>query len=53
MRIGDAEVSSHHSNFIVNKGRATAKDMLELMKEVQMRVKDKFGIVLETELEII
>lgn len=53
MRIGDAEVSPQHSNFIVNRGKATAKDMLELIKEVQGRVKDKFGITLETELEII
>jgi len=53
MRIGDAEVSPQHSNFIVNRGKATAKDMLELIKEVRRKVKDKFGITLETELEII
>jgi len=53
MRIGDAEVSSHHANFIINKGKATAKDIIRLIEEVRRIVKEKFGITLETELEII
>jgi len=53
MRVGDAQVSLQHANFIINRGKATAKDMISLMREVQERVKDKFGITLETELEII
>jgi len=53
MRIGDAQVSLQHANFIINRGKATAKDVISLMEEVQEKVKNKFGITLETELEII
>jgi len=53
MRIGDAEVSSHHANFIINKGKATAEDIIRLIEGVQKKVKEKFGIIMETELEII
>jgi len=53
LRIGDAQVSFQHANFIINKGNATAQDMLELIRRVKERVKDRFGISLEPELEII
>ena len=49
--IGDAEVSTKHAGFIVNKGKATAKDVLELVKQIQKSVKEKFNQ--EIELEII
>jgi len=53
LRVGDAQVSFQHANFIINKGNATAQDMLELIRRVKERVKDRFGISLEPELEII
>ncbi len=53
LRIGDAEVSTKHSGFIINKGNATSSDILKLISEVQMIVKDKTGFILETEPEII
>jgi len=53
LRAGDAQVSFQHTNFIINKGNATAQDMLELIRRVKERVEDRFGISLEPELEII
>ena len=52
-RIGAAEVSLKHANFIVNKGDATAKDIEELITEVQETVKRKTGIELEREVQIV
>jgi UDP-N-acetylmuramate dehydrogenase len=52
-RVGDAEVSSKHAGFIVNRGQATARDVLALVSFIQQRVKEKFGVDLETEFLII
>ncbi len=52
-RIGGAEVSRKHAGFIVNTDHATAKDYIGLIQHVQAAVKDKFGVELETEVEII
>ena len=51
--VGDAEVSTKHSGFIINKGDATAADVLNLIKLVQQRVKSKFDVELYTEVRII
>lgn len=51
--IGGAQVSEKHSGFIVNKNQATGKDILDLIKEVQRRVQEKFGVLLEVEQRII
>ena len=53
IRIGDAQVSEKHANFIVNRGNATAADILRLMALIQQRVLEKTGRVLETEVQII
>lgn len=47
--IGGARVSEKHCGFIINTGRATAADIAEVIQEVKERVKDKFGVELETE----
>ncbi|MEK7789328.1 MAG: UDP-N-acetylenolpyruvoylglucosamine reductase, partial [Planctomycetota bacterium] len=52
-RIGGAEVSPKHANFIVNTGNATASDVLRLIKHVQEEVKRKLGYMLETEITVI
>ncbi len=52
-RVGDAEVSEKHANFIVNKGNAKADDVLELIRIVQQDIKNKYGLVLEKEIKII
>lgn len=48
-RVGDAEVSAVHANFIVNRGRATAADVLELVRRVRARVKAARGVDLQPE----
>ena len=50
--IGDAEVSPKHGNFIVNRGKAKAKDIEALIKVVQEKVMVKTGITLKPEIEI-
>ncbi len=51
--VGGAEVSTLHSGFIINKGNATATDILELIALVQNRVYDEFGVELKPEVRII
>lgn len=53
LSVGGALVSPKHAGFIVNNGGATSEDILNLIKLVQMRVKDEFGVDLETEVRII
>lgn len=50
-RIGDAQVSEKHVNFIVNDGHARAEDFLALTEEIQKLVKEKYGISLHMEVE--
>ena len=51
-RIGDAQVSEKHANFIVNLGKATARDILELVERVREGVQREKGIFLEMEIQI-
>lgn len=53
MRIGGAEISPKHANFIVNLGGASADDVLALMAEMRKRVFERFGIELEPEVRVI
>jgi UDP-N-acetylenolpyruvoylglucosamine reductase len=48
-RVGDAEVSTVHANFIVNRGRATSADIVALMRRVRERAKSVRGVDLEPE----
>ncbi len=48
-RVGDAEVSSVHANFIVNRGAATGADVLELVRRVRAGVRAAHGVDLEPE----
>lgn len=54
-RIGGAEISKLHGNFIVNvdRGNTTATDVLELIEHVKETVQQKFSISLKTEVEIV
>jgi UDP-N-acetylmuramate dehydrogenase len=52
-RIGGAEVSTVHANFIVNKGEATARDIEELIELVQVTVKRDANVALECEVRIV
>lgn len=53
LRIGDAEVSRQHGNYIINRGHAQASDVLKLVNIVKRTVKAKTGISLETEVKIL
>ena len=52
LQIGDAKISDEHANFIINLGKATSDDVLELIKIVKKEVKEKFSIDLEEEIKI-
>ena len=51
-REGGAAVSTMHGNFIINEGSATAADVRQLIERIQLEVKRRFNIVLETEVEM-
>lgn len=52
-RVGDARVSEVHGNFIVNEGAATADQVLELISRIQATAREKRGIELDTEVQIV
>jgi UDP-N-acetylmuramate dehydrogenase len=53
MSVGGAQISLKHANFIVNKGKATASDVLDLIALIQARAEKEKGISLEPEVVII
>jgi len=52
-RVGDAQVSEKHANFVVNLGQASAADVIALIKRVGRTVEEQTGITLELELKIV
>ncbi len=52
-RIGGAEISSVHANFIINLGEATANDIGKLIALAQATVQEKFGVLLDLEIELL
>jgi UDP-N-acetylmuramate dehydrogenase len=52
-RIGDAQVSTKHANFIVNRGSATANDVMKLAAVIKQRVKAKTGVHLQMEVRVL
>ena len=53
LSVGGAQVSEKHAGFIINKGGATASDVIKLMHLVQNTVYDQFGVMLEPEVRIV
>jgi UDP-N-acetylmuramate dehydrogenase len=53
LRVGDAEVSALHANYLVNRGNASAADILTLMEIVREKVVAAFNIYLEPEVQIV
>ena len=53
LRVGEAEVSTKHANFIVNKRHAKASDVLDLIRQIQETVFERFGVNLELEVTIV
>jgi UDP-N-acetylmuramate dehydrogenase len=52
-QVGDAQVSTLHANFIVNRGRATARDVLSLIRKVGQTVEQTSGVTLQLEVRIV
>jgi UDP-N-acetylmuramate dehydrogenase len=52
-RIGKAEISPLHGNFFINHGKTQASDIRALIELARKTVKDKFGVELELEIELI
>ena len=52
-RIGDAQVSVRHANFLINLGQATCDDVLALMEHIQRRVAERCGVWLEPEVRLL
>ena len=53
LRVGDARFSEKHANFVENVGQASTADVLALMAEGRRRVKERFGIELEPEVQLL
>lgn len=51
--VGDAEISTKHAGFVINKGNATSNDILKLVEYVKDRVKEKFNVDIELEIIVI
>jgi UDP-N-acetylenolpyruvoylglucosamine reductase len=51
LRIGGASFSAKHANFVENHGEATTADVIALMSEGRRRVKERFGVELEPEVQ--
>lgn len=51
--VGDAEISTKHAGFVINKGKATASDVLKLVEHVKNKVKEKFNVDIELEILIL
>ena len=51
--VGDAQVSEKHAGFIINTGNATADDVIKLIEIVKKKVFEKFGKIIELEVEVI
>lgn len=52
LSVGGAQVSEKHAGFVINKGNATANDVLLLIAEIQKRIKEEHGVDLEPEVRI-
>lgn len=50
-KIGNVKISEKHANFIVNLGNGRAKDVIKLVNLIKNKIKNKFGITLEEEIQ--
>ena len=53
LRVGDAQVSEKHAGFVVNRGGATCRDVLSLVDQVKMTVREQTGVELEMEVKVL
>jgi UDP-N-acetylmuramate dehydrogenase len=53
MRLGDIQVAAYHANLVYNDGAGTAADLCALIHELKARVRERFGLVLEEEVQFV
>lgn len=53
LRVGEAEVSQKHANWILNLGQGTARDILTIIKEIEKQVQERFGVALQLEVRVL
>ena len=53
LTVGGAQVSEKHAGFVINRGGATAADILALIQEVQRRVLAEKGVMLQPEVKLL
>jgi UDP-N-acetylmuramate dehydrogenase len=53
LQVGGARLSPKHANFVENTGAATTADILEVMAEARRRVRERFGVVLKPEVQVL
>ena len=51
--VGGAQVSEKHAGFVINRGGASCADVMQLCRDVQQRVQDTYGVLLEREVQLI
>ena len=51
MRVGDIQVANYHANLIYNDGQGTARDLVTVVQELKRRVREKWGIEVEEEVQ--
>lgn len=51
--VGDAQISTLHAGFIINKGSATAKDVLSLVKMIREKIQSEYGKTIELEIQVL
>ena len=51
--MGGAQISTKHCGFVINVGDATAADVQRLIQDVQAKVKERFGVELEPEVQFL
>lgn len=51
--MGDAQISEKHCGFVINRGNATAAQIHQLIRDVQEKVKEQFGVELKTEVRFL
>lgn len=51
--VGDAQISEKHCGFLINRGEASARDIIELMKQVREKVYNQYGVMLEPEVRLL
>lgn len=53
LRVGDAQISEVHGNFLLNKGHATAKDIAMLIRRIKAEARERYGIELQEEVQFL